>query len=296
VTSGIGAPGLMRRTLVLVPAFLLLAGCGTEPSTFDDSGEELKDAGSSRIEWRMEQKPPTWWPFSTTAGGSIDYDDSRGELIVELKGNAGPKTGLHALFIGRDSYLGVPYKGKLIWQKSSDPEVTGADRLAPGPGGSTPDEVLDVLMESSEQVETLGNDEIRGVSAKHYRAHIDEKELGENADLYPPGGLVIDAWIDDHGLLRRIRIPFGGNDDPVEVIDLYDFGVPVDVEAPPADQVLSEGEFRRVMMKECDESSDEADDATAACMLFGGSGWTSYGPSTDEIDPTETIPRRVSDY
>ena len=284
----------MRGALALVPVALLVAGCGTEPSTFDNSSEELKDAGSSRVEWKMEQKPPTW-PFSTTAFGSIDYDDSRGELIVELKDNAGPKTGLHAIFIGRDSYLGVPYKGKLIWQKSSEPEVTGADRLAPGPGGSTPDEVLDVLIKSSDKVEMLGNDEIRGVSAKHYRAHIDEKELGENADLYPPSGLVIDAWIDDQGLLRRIRIPFGGNDDPMEVIDLYDFGVPVDVEAPPADQVLPEGEFRRLMMKECNESGDKADDETAACMLFGGSGWTSYGPETGENSPTETMPRTVTD-
>ena len=79
---------------------------------------------------------------------------------------------------------------------------------------------------------------------------------------------MIDAWIDDEGLLRRIRIPFGGTDGPVEVIDLYDFGVPVDIEAPPADEVISEDEFSKLLEREC-EKSDGAGEENALCMLFG---------------------------
>jgi hypothetical protein len=279
----------MRRALALVPIALLVAGCGSEPSAFDKSGEQLKDAGSSRIEWKVEQAEPKW-PFSA-AVGSIDYVHNRGELIVGLKSEASPKTELRTLFIGRVSYMGAPYRGKVLWQKSTEKEATGVDRLEPGTGGSRPDEVLDLLIKSSDKVESLGNDEIRGVSAEHYRAHIDEKVIGESRILYPPGGLVIDAWIDDEGLLRRIRIPFGGDKDPVEVIDLYDFGVAVEVEAPPADQVVSEKEFNRLIEAEC-VASKRAGDEDPWCFLFGsvlvGSG------GSDEM-PTETMPRTVTE-
>ena len=278
----------MRGALVVTSTALLVAGCGTDPSTFDSSGQELRDAGTSRVEWKLDQTSREW-PLPTTATGSIDYARNRGELVVAV-GKASPRIEMRVLFMGRDSYLGVPYRGKLLWQRSSEHQPTGADRLAPGPGGSRPDQVLDLLIKSSDKVETLGDAEIRGVAADHYRAYIDENELDEDAGSYGPRGLVVDAWIDDDGLLRRIRIPFGGPEAPVEVIDLYDFGVPVDVEAPPADEVMSEQEFSKFMARECESS---ASDESPACVLFGDSIVESSG--SEEYSPTETMPRTVTD-
>jgi hypothetical protein len=280
----------VRSVLLLGSAALLVAGCGSDPSTFEDSGQELKDAGSSRIEFRLERSGD--WGVSPRGSGSIDFAKDRGELVfvveVPQMGKESRKMEMRSLYIGRDSYLGVPYRGKTLWQKSPDYEATGPDRFAPGPGGARPDEVLDLLRKSSKKVELLGNDEIRGVSADHYRAHIDEKSVGDDAELYEPNGLVIDVWIDDEGLLRRIRIPFGGAEGPVEVIDLYDFGVPVDIDAPPADEVISVEEFERLMEKECESGGDEP----AWCMVFGGSIESS---GSEEISPTETMPRTVTD-
>jgi hypothetical protein len=287
----------MRRALLLASTALLVAGCGSDPSTFDNSGQELKDAGTSRVEWRLERKSGDEWPFSMSGSGSIDYTKDRGELVLVVadprqKSKQGPTRQMRSVYIGRDSYLAVPYRGKTLWQKTADYETTGPDRFAPGPGGTPPDEVLDLLIKSSKKVEVLGNDEIRGVSADHYRAHVDEKALEDDADLYRPEGLVIDAWIDGDGLLRRIRIPLGGSEGPVEVIDLYDFGVPVDIEAPPGDEVLSEEAFNKLMEQEC-ESSDREAEENAWCFVFGASSLESSGPT--EISPTETMPRRVTD-
>jgi len=66
------------------------------------------------------------------------------------------------------------------------------------------------------------------------------------------GTIPADVWIDADGLMRRERIeidfgkvlrglgaPGSQTDDSVitEMLDFYDFGAPVHVEAPPADQV-----------------------------------------------------------
>ena len=57
--------------------------------------------------------------------------------------------------------------------------------------------------------------------------------------------LQIEVWIDDDGLVRRIKIadPPGARDRQAVTIDLYDFGVNVVAEAPPADQVMTEREL-----------------------------------------------------
>jgi hypothetical protein len=277
----------MRRALALVPVALFVAGCGTEPSTFDNSSVELKNAGSSRVEFRLEKNPANR-PFSWSGVGAMDYAKDRGELVVFVGGRKSTQS-LRAVYIGRDTYMAVPYRGKTLWQKSPDYEATGPDRFAPGPGGPRPDEVLDLLVKASNKVERLGNDEIRGVSADHYRAHIER-----DADLAQFEDLVIDAWIDDDGLLRRIRIPFGGAEGPVEVIDLYDFGVPVNIDAPSPDEVVSQEEFNRLMDREC-VASKGAGDENPWCLLFGGMVLSGSGGS-DESSPPETIPRKVSDY
>jgi hypothetical protein len=285
---------MARGVLGIATVLVLLTGCGSDPSSFDGSGEELKGAGSSRIEWRFEQES-TEWPFSSTGVGSIDYAKHRGEATFVLETSKKGKKSrmeMRAVFIGRDSYMAVPYQGKTLWQKDSDYEATGADRFAPGPGGPRPDEVLDLLVKSSKNVERVGNDEIRGVSVDHYRAHVDKSALGDEADLFEPKGLVIDAWIDGDGLLRRIRIPYAGTEGPVEVIDLYDFGVPVDVEAPAADEMVSEKEFYKLMEKEC-ESSDG--DENAWCLMLGASVTSYESSGSDEMLPTETMPRTVTD-
>ena len=278
---------LLVALLFLAP---LAAGCGAEPSSFEGSDQALQDARTSRVDWRLEESPGADSSFASSGTGSIDFAKDRGQLKVILehrgKGEESKSMELRAVFIGHDTYSEIPYRGKTLWQKTPDSyEARGADRFAPGPDGPRPDEVLDLLIKSSEKVEQVGNDEIRGVSADHYRAHVAAKAIEDDAEMYGPKGLVVDAWIDGEGLLRRIRIPFG-RFGPVEVIDLYDFGVPVDIEAPPKDELISEEELEKLTEKECAGKSEE--DLPDWCMLYGGSIESSS--SLEEYSPTETIP------
>ena len=102
----------MRRLssllLLLVP---LAAGCGSEASSLQGSGDALKDASSSRIEWKLEGKGlPDWASMRST--GSIDYANSRGEMVIKGKSDSAPEA--RGLFVGRDAYLGVKSAARCI--------------------------------------------------------------------------------------------------------------------------------------------------------------------------------------
>jgi hypothetical protein len=286
----------VRRSLLVIPFIFVAVGCGAKESSLEDSSDAMKDAGSSRIEWRLEggQELPEFGTYSTR--GVVDYSNERGEFVMEKRGV--PNTAIEARYIGKDVYFGVALRGKMRWLKNSSAyEASGTDQFLPGPGGASPDELLEKLVKASKKVEVLGQEEIRGVQATLHRAHVDETKLLEEVEgMTPSGALVIDAWIDDYGLARRIRIPFGSKSQAASVVDLFDFGVHVDVEAPAADEILSEEEFGKLMDDECSRISPERPrDAPLGCLMFGGSGsgWTGYG--SEEMSPTKTMPRKVEE-
>jgi hypothetical protein len=270
---------LLVALLVLAP---FAAGCGTEPSSFEGSDDALRDASTSRMEWRFEGKGmPAWgrWRLS----GLIDYANSRGDLVINGKSDSAPAA--RAVFVGRNTYLGAEIDGTMYWQKDIVADTTGADRFVPGPGGTTPDRLLVDLIKASKKVEKLGSEEIRGVTTTHYRAHLDEMKLGADGD----SSVAVEAWIDEQGLPRRVRVPSGGDGDAAAVADLFDFGVPVDVEVPPASEIVSEERFDELMQKECAKvkAAKDLEDANPLCLLFGAEVSES---GSMQVSPTETVP------
>ena len=134
----------MRRLSVLLLLLVpLAAGCGSEASSLQGSGDALKDASSSRIEWKLEGKGMPEWALMRSTG-SIDYANGRGEMVIKGKSDSAPEA--RALFIGRDSYLGAEVGGKTYWMKESIYDATGAHRFEPGPGGTSPDRLLKSLV------------------------------------------------------------------------------------------------------------------------------------------------------
>jgi len=258
---------VMRGAILLALLVPLAAGCGAKESGLAGSDQALKDAGSSRIEMTMASEDG----FSAT--GSIDYARDRGELVITSKGVEIPGGKMYGRFIGRTSYFGFTLLGKQRWQKEADYEPSGTDRFIPGPGGPNPDRLLGLLIKSSTEVETLETEEIRGVPARHYRAHLDKKKLGDDAS-YLPKDVVIDAWIDEDGLVRRVRVPQTDGAEPT-IIDLFDFGVEVDVEAPPAAEIVTEEELFKLMEKECRQMPVEKRRNSFFCdeaIAFGSEG------------------------
>lgn len=146
-------------------------------------------------------------------------------------------------------------------------EQYGPGAADPGTGAqsSDPTQQLAYLKSVSDSVEKVGKEEIRGVSTTHYRATVD---LGKDLEQYDPQTrkaykeiikeldgekLPVEVWLDNEGQVRRyeMTMPLILPEDPSSpngavkkdprgsiaiVQELYDFGTPVNVEAPPPAQ------------------------------------------------------------
>ena len=117
-----------------------------------------------------------------------------------------------------------------------------------------PSQTLQMLM-ASKDAHPIGFDRVRGVFTTHYTLNVDlgrlakgSKELGKTYEMlrkltgvqsYPA-----EAWIDDQGRVRRLKIDMsfngatGGAFTMSMSEDLYAFGVKVNVQPPDASQVV----------------------------------------------------------
>lgn len=99
----------------------------------------------------------------------------------------------------------------------------------------SPEKLLTMLRAASSETERVGEEDVRGSSTVRYRLTVD----CELADLECEGAALVEVWIDDDGLVRRIGLD---DDSGTGTFEFFDFGADVDVEPPPADEVVSEDE------------------------------------------------------
>ena len=126
--------------------------------------------------------------------------------------------------------------------------------------GTDPRDVFGVLKAVSGSIDAVGSEKIRGVETSHYRATIDIARLAKlvpDAQRQSLGGLdqqaaragltaiPLDVWIDADQQVRKLAIDLDakqpGTDASVKaslVVELSDYGTPLDLQLPPADQVV----------------------------------------------------------
>jgi hypothetical protein len=119
--------------------------------------------------------------------------------------------------------------------------------------GMDPTSPLESLQAAFGDVEDLGRDDVRGGSGTHYRVKLDvDRAMADHRDylsdltdvqleaIRAMDGTPIDVWLDDDGRILkeqfRMDMP-GGLGRAYVSIEFFDFGEPVTIEAPPADQV-----------------------------------------------------------
>jgi hypothetical protein len=102
-----------------------------------------------------------------------------------------------------------------------------ADAFAPT--ASNPLEDLRALTGASD-VEVVGAETVRGVETTHYRATVGRGDRD---------GLSFDVWLDAHDRVRKYVV--GGGDLGL-VYELYGFGEPVAIDAPPPEEVATLGD------------------------------------------------------
>jgi hypothetical protein len=235
----------------------LLAGCGASDTV---ASEEVSAAvkktaseGTSRMEISGKDDTET-----VVMRGVADYDRRAADFTFDVTSTEDASiSGAKLRVIGSTVYLdsktfgltaGVEAKRDFKpWFKVEgwNEEVTLDTLLFPFPF-LDPGRILSAFQRVSGAVESLGEEVVRGVPAEKYRLTLDleslietapeakraelRKELAERKTKTEP----VEVWIDEAGLARRLGFVIDGG--PVTV-DFFAFGIDVDVEAPPADQV-----------------------------------------------------------
>lgn len=132
---------------------------------------------------------------------------------------------------------------------------------------SDPRDVLVALRAVTSEVETLGSEQLRGVETTHYRATVDPAELAKLASAKDRtvtqslvdrlsaqagvGPFPVDVWLDASGLVRKLSLsveatePSTSRSSKVSMsFELWDYGRTVDIELPPASQVVDASSLR----------------------------------------------------
>jgi hypothetical protein len=127
-------------------------------------------------------------------------------------------------------------------------------------GSSDPTQMLQTLENESDSLQNLGAATVRGVPTVHYHAVIDLDKAARNAPaalraavrksdarlvaMLGSHRMPMDVWISQDHLVRRLAyhmaLPIGSTGDTMTMavrLDMFDFGVPVHVTAPPPGQV-----------------------------------------------------------
>jgi hypothetical protein len=124
--------------------------------------------------------------------------------------------------------------------------------------GSDPRQMLSYLRSVAGDVTHVGNEDVRGVPTAHYFAVVDwQKVLAQAGKQTGQPGLLdqfqslggsmsnipVDVWVDEQSRLRRMTMDFSMTAGSQEAggslgLELFDYGQAVDVDAPPASDVV----------------------------------------------------------
>jgi hypothetical protein len=247
-----------------------VSGCGAEdvdPATIAEAAEATSSAGGAKLSLEGE---------ATVVGRTIDIagsgvmDEQGNSRIVSSAAGAGEMTQVFTKdFVMYQRMPGVEEQFGKEWTKVDMIEANrrnGIDlTLVQGAGGNDPRQMLSQLKASAEEIEELGDEEVRGVNTTHYRAEIDprnvdhlpaeKREAGRKSaerliEMTGVKRTPLEVWIGDDKLLRRLRLKmtlnnpaFGGRMDMDMTMELYDYGSRVSIEVPKDDEAKDLTDF-----------------------------------------------------
>ncbi|HVM40987.1 MAG TPA: hypothetical protein VM618_09460 [Acidimicrobiia bacterium] len=277
----------LRTTIAIVVAALFGVGVAALTTGTDGGGDEVnliahaadaaRDAGTGRMAFEMEISAPGEGTISIDGTGVFDGD--RMQMVMAFP--EGPDMPAGAEFEMRtiDTRFFIRFPSGLSPEEMPfptpwvvldlakvDPELAGAlteEMMA----GSDPSQTLEMLRGAGDDFETIGTEEVRGVSTTHYRVTVDmakavaevpaehraavERAMEDFREQLGSTLLPMDVWLDDAGLPRRMAMDFdfsalegvapGSN--MRMTIDMFDYGTPVSVEEPPANEVTDISEM-----------------------------------------------------
>ena len=190
--------------------------------------------------------------FETTSGGTGQSQTMSGQARfsdegVEMKASGTGAQAMDMILIDQAMYMKSPDLGtgdKWLKIDLSDP-----NSLFGMIGKATDPEVMFKAMESPKKLELVGSEEVDGVETNHYRITLDPSKYLEAMEFPTamgdmlPDELVTEMWVDADNLPRKFAqtTEVAGAAGSSTTEGTYsDFGVDVDIEAPPSSEVTEQ--------------------------------------------------------
>lgn len=269
--------GLLALTLLLalLPAACGGAEALSPEAAVAEAATKSQEAGSSRVSLELTMTGIAPEPLTITGEGIQDPEQQLAGFTMDLSQVAGLTGGgvdlgeIEMVLDRSTLYMRLPFleaadlKPWIEVDLEAIAEQEGLDLPSLQQlGQADPALTFAYLRAASDDTQEVGQEDVRGVETTHYRVTV---ELARVADLVPEEqreetraavqalieatGLEtvpVDAWIDGDGLIRRMDLGYedvevgpGKKGDMSMSMELYDYGVAVDVELPPSDQVMS---------------------------------------------------------
>lgn len=259
---------MRRLRIALCAAVVAVAaiGCGDPDGGTSGSPESLEalaaaadkvsDAGSSAVTMSMTMDVGGQ-KIDAEAEGAFDWIEETGEMTMTMTGAGLPgEVEMKMIVDGDTAYMKMPEGLGTVsgWYRMDAGDVGsgvgGANQLS-----QDPSKFVDFLRGASEGgVEDLGTEEIDGVTTRHYKADLSfEKMLDQAPDqeaveemreqletLGDMDSIPAEVWIDEDGLPRRMTMSMDlGDEGSMDIsLDMFDYGIEVDVEPPKAFEEL----------------------------------------------------------
>jgi hypothetical protein len=255
----------MRRCIYAIAVVLVVAGCGggksKQASPKPVSGDLIvaaaaKSTKSGSVEADFKVSGPG---VKGSGSGVFNTGASRsGQLSMKVNVR-GMDVPIDSVITGNVLYmrssvfaqLGLPANkqwikidlGQLAQQRGID--LSSLANTSP-----TPASALSYLRGSS-NVREVGEESIDGVDTTHYKVTVDLEKAVSRSDsitreslrrVIQSSGkktLPIDVWVDGKGFVRKVQYAQSAGGKAVKVtMNLHDYGKPVTVSPPPADEVV----------------------------------------------------------
>lgn len=239
------------------------------------------EQGSYRADMEITLEGAAPAPVTMTAAGIFDTEARLARMTLDMSG-LGTGTGIveigeiEMVMDGPVMYMRMPFLQQLSpglkpWIKF-DLQELGAqqgldfEQFTQLGSQSDPSQALAYLRAASKDIEEVGTEQVRGVETTRYRMTVELARVAAAAPAEQREALraqleqlrertgidevPTEVWIDEDGLVRRQMLTYrnmqvapGQKGDMSLTIELYDFGVEVDVEPPSADQVTDIAEL-----------------------------------------------------
>lgn len=189
--------------------------------------------------------------LDVTSAGAYDIEGGQMQMTLDVLGQE-----VEAVSDGSTVYLKMPMLGDSWYAQEADTSAQGALAAI----GEDPTRVLEWLTATGDDVEDLGEEDVRGETARHYRATFDmraaaseldeehHEQLEKAIELLGQDTLDVDIWVNGDGLPVRLEYDMSFADSELGelqdasmsfVMEYFDWGEPVSVTLPDPDEVES---------------------------------------------------------